>query len=88
MLSLDQRRPESPARQRFLEIRSDVQATLRRLYRGTFPGVSDVGLERLAQLTMALTDGFFIAEQTGETALATNHELIEASITGAARSLA
>lgn len=88
MLSLDQRQPASPARQRFLDIRSEVQATLRRLYRATFPELPDAGLEQLAQLTMALTDGFFIAEQTAETDLATNHELIEAAVIGAALRLA
>ncbi len=87
MLSLDQRQPESPARQRFIEIRAEVRSTLRRLYRRTFPDLSEAGLDGLAQLTMALTDGFFIAERASETELAANHHLIEAAINGAAQSL-
>ena len=87
MLSLDQRQPNSPARQRFIEIRSEVRVNLQRLYRATFPHLSDASLERLSELTMALTDGYFIAERAEETELARNHYLIEAAIHGAASSL-
>lgn len=87
MLSLDQRDSPIPARTRFLEIRLEVQANLQRLYRGTFPKLSDDSLQTLAQLTMALTDGFFVAEQVGETTLADNHGLIERAVVAAAASL-
>lgn len=87
MLSLDQRHSPIPARTRFLEIRLEVQANLQRVYRGTFPGLSEASLQTLAQLTMALTDGFFVAEQADETTLADNHGLIERAVVAAAASL-
>ncbi len=87
MLSLDQRDVPMPARTRFLEIRLEVQANLQRLYRGTFPKLSEESLATLARLTMALTDGFFVGEQVGETTLADNHGIIEHVVVAAAASL-
>lgn len=84
MLTLDQRSEPLPARDRFLVIRQEVQANLRQVYRGTFPDLSDVDLVALGHLTMALTDGFFLANEAGELVLADHVGLISDAVVGAA----
>lgn len=88
MLTLDQRSEPLPARDRFLAIRGEVQANLRRLYRNTFPDLDDAGLHLLSHLTMALTDGFFIANEAGEVSFPDHHDLISDVVIGTARRLA
>ena len=88
MLSLDQRETPTPARKRFVEIRAEVQATLRRLFSETFPELDATAIAALARLAMAIIDGFFIAEQTGEARLDRHHGLIEHAVVGAAARLA
>lgn len=82
LLTLDQR--EMPARCRFVDIRAEVQANLRRLFTASFPDLTESAVGSLAQLTMALTDGFFVANEAGEVALADSHGLISAAVLGAA----
>lgn len=87
MLTLDQRSEPTPARQRFVAIRAEVQENLALLFRGTFPGLDDAAVASLGHLTMALTDGFFIANEAGELELAQHHGLITDAVLGAAARL-
>lgn len=84
MLTLAQRSAPTPARQRFLEIRAEVQANLRTLYRNTFPDLDDASLQMLGHLTMALTDGFFLANEAGEVSFPEHHDLISDVVISAA----
>lgn len=88
LLTLEQRSEPTPARQRFVAIRAEVQDNLHRLYRGTFPGLGGDAITSLCHLTMALTDGFFIANEAGELDLSHHHELITDAVLGAAARLA
>ncbi len=87
MLTLEQRSAPTPARQRFVAIRTEVQHNLRRLYHGTFPDLEDDAIASLGHLTMALTDGFFIANEAGELDLSHHHGLITDAVLGAAARL-
>lgn len=87
MLTLDQRSEPTPARQRFVAIRTEVQSNLHALYRSTFPHLDEAAIASLGHLTMALTDGFFIANEAGEIKLAEHHGLITDAVLGAAARL-
>ena len=87
MLTLDKRSEPTPARQRFVAIRAEVQANLHELYRSTFPHLDENAVASLGHLTMALTDGFFIANEAGELELSQHHTLITDAVLGAAARL-
>jgi len=88
MLLLERRPQEATARRKFMEVRRATQDRLRQAYRIDFPELDEAGVGALVGLTIALADGFFIAQEAGEGELEAAFELMGTAILGAAKELA
>ena len=84
MLILEQRPEDPTARGKFLEVRSRTAEGVRLLYRTLFPDLGEADVGALITLTMALSDGLFVAQQAGEIDLGTGFDLLATAILGAA----
>jgi AcrR family transcriptional regulator len=87
MLILE-RRPEEPtARRRFLEVRRTAADAARTLHEVVFPDLGPDEIESLVTLTMALSDGLFVAHQIDEVKLDDAFDLLAIALLGAAAEL-
>jgi AcrR family transcriptional regulator len=87
MLVLEQRPEEPTARTRFIETRRETRASVRGLYKSLFPDLSTRQREALITLTIALSDGLFVAQEAGEVDLGAGFDLLATAILGAANEL-
>lgn len=84
MLILD-RRPEEPtARRTFLQVRHVAREGTRQLYAAVFSDLTAEDVESLVTLTLALFDGFFVAQDVGEVTFGDAVDLLAEAVLGAA----
>src|SRR5262245_14844044 len=82
LLILEQRPEEPTARRRFLAVRHTARDRTRRLYSALFPDLGADDVESLVQLTIALADGLFVAQEAGELALGDGFDLLATALLG------
>ena len=87
MLVLEQRPEEPTARTKFIEVRKVTSDSVRTLYSALFGDLTEGDRESLVTLTIALSDGLFIAQQAGELDLGAGFDLLATAILGAADQL-
>ena len=87
MLILEQRPEEPTARRKFLEVRQATAAQVGSMYAMLFPDLDGDDGESLVTLTIALSDGLFVAQQAGEIELGEGFDLLATAILGAADQL-
>jgi AcrR family transcriptional regulator len=87
MLLLERRPQEATARRKFMEVRRATQDRLRQAYGHNFRELDEAGIGALVGLTIALADGFFIAQEAGEGDLEAAFDLMATAILGAAKEL-
>ncbi|HEY6238148.1 MAG TPA: TetR/AcrR family transcriptional regulator [Thermoplasmata archaeon] len=87
MLMLERRPEELTARRRFLEVRRIAADRARTLYRVVFPDLGADDIETLVTLTMALSDGLFVAQEVGEVKLDDAFDMLATAILGSASEL-
>lgn len=87
MLILDQNPNEPTARAKFLEVRVLTLERADALYRFLFPELDDAAVERLAHLTIALSDGLFVARDADGLTVEETYALMATAIVGTAREL-
>lgn len=83
MLMLEHRPNEPSARQRFLQVRSETTERISLGITQTFPGIDESEARDLATLTLAASDGLFIASDSGEADLVNGFETLGRAIWGA-----
>ncbi len=76
MLVLDCRQPEPTARAKFVEVRRATAARLTTYFGEMFTELDGDGVQRLVVLTLALADGFFIANQVEQVDLESSFAFI------------
>lgn len=87
MLILE-RRPEEPtARRKFLEVRQVAVDRARTLYEVLFADLGPADIETLVTVTMAMSDGLFVAQEVGEVDLADAFDVLATSVLGTADQL-
>jgi AcrR family transcriptional regulator len=87
MLILE-RRPEEPtARRKFVEVRRVASDGARTLYATLFADLDSEDIESLVTLTMALADGLFVAQETGEVELSGAFDLLATAVLATAEQL-
>ena len=84
MLTLERRPSEPTARQRFQVTRVETLARLRRYLRRVFESLGDAEIEQLAVLTLAGSDGLFIAAESEGIDIADGFETLARAVMGAA----
>jgi AcrR family transcriptional regulator len=87
MLVLEQRPDEPSARQRFHDARRETLDRLGMLYRPFFAGLTDADIDRLAVITLAGSDGIFVAAVTEAVDIPDHFETLALAVLGAARAL-
>ncbi len=87
MLVLEHRPEEPAARQRFQQARAATLSGIQQIYEVFFGGLTAEQTRRLASLTLAGSDGLFIAAGDGTVDLAEEFELLGHAVLGAARSM-
>ena len=87
MLILEHRPTETTGRQKFVEIRATVLGRLRDVLGLLYPDLDRGQVDSLARLSLALTDGYFIAAEAGEVELTEAHTIIARAVTSTARAL-
>lgn len=87
MLILEHRPEEPAARRRFRQARTETLGRLEDLYGVFFDGLPAREVKRLTALTLAGSDGLFIAADLGDLDLADEFELLGQAILGAARGM-
>jgi hypothetical protein len=83
LLILEQRPEEPTARRRFLAVRHVAMDRTRRLYAVLFADLGADDIESLVQLTIALADGLFVAQEAGELPLGDGFDLLAPAVLGA-----
>jgi len=83
MLVLEHRPREPAARRRFIEVRQVVRERLSTFYGAYFDELKPADVRSLAELTLALADGFFIAAEADGTDLGDSFDLMATAILGA-----
>lgn len=83
LLILEQRPEEPTARRRFLAVRHVAMDRTRRLYSVLFADLGADDIESLVQLTIALADGLFVAQEAGELRLGDGFDLLATAVLGA-----
>lgn len=85
LMLLLERRPEEPtARRTFCEVRQVARDGTRTLYATAFADLDDAAIDGLVTLTLALFDGLFIADDTGEVSFPETLDLLATAVLGAA----
>lgn len=84
MLMLEQRPNEPTARRRFQSVRAETVQRLDEAYRLAFPAATPDEAKGLAALTLASSDGLFVAAEAGEIDLVEAFEGLARAIYGAA----
>ena len=87
MLVLEHRPEEPAARQRFQQARAETLSGIQQIYEVFFGGLTSEQTRRLAALTLAGSDGLFIAADGGTVDLAEEFQLLGHAVLGAARSM-
>ena len=87
MLVLEHRPEEPAARRRFQQARAATLTGIQQIYEVFFGGLTAEQTRRLAALTLAGSDGLFIAADDGAVDLAEGFELLGRAVLGAARSM-
>jgi AcrR family transcriptional regulator len=87
MLILEHRPTEPTGRRRFVDIRLTVLSRLRDVLQLLYPDLDPDQVDSLARLSLALTDGYFIAAEAGEVDLTDAHTSIAQAVTSTARAL-
>lgn len=83
MLMLERRPDEPSARERFGRARTETIGRIARSLELAFPDIDDAEARNLATLTLAASDGLFIAADNGETDLVAGFETLGRAIWGA-----
>lgn len=84
MLTLERRPSEPTARQRFQATRVETLARLRRYLGRVFESLGEAEIEQLAVLTLAGSDGLFIAAESEGIDIADGFETLARAVMGAA----
>ena len=84
MLTLERRPSEPTARQRFQTTRVETLARLRRYLGRVFESLGEAEIEQLAVLTLAGSDGLFIAAESEGIDIADGFETLARAVMGAA----
>jgi AcrR family transcriptional regulator len=84
MLILERRPREATARKKFMEGRRITEDRLYRFYVRFFAHLADSDVRALAQLTLAMADGYFIAREAEDIDLASAFDVMACAILGAA----
>ncbi len=84
-LVLDRRPDEPSARGRFIATRHATTARTLAFYRSIFPDLDDGQLRSLVELTVALADGVFVAQQIEGDGLDEAFDLMATAVLGVAR---
>lgn len=87
MLVLEHRPDEPAARQRFQDARRETLDRISELYRTFFDGLTEQQVEQLGALTLAGSDGIFIAGDAEGIDIPGHFESLAHAILGAARSM-
>jgi AcrR family transcriptional regulator len=88
MLLLERRPQEPTARAKFMQVRRLTQDRLRHFYGSGFPELREADIDSLVGLTIALADGFFLAQEAGEGDLEEAFDLMATCVLGTAKQLA
>lgn len=84
MLILEHRPQEATARQKFMEVRRITEDRLYDFYRVFFTLLGDADVRALAKLTLALADGYFVAQEAENVDLGEAFDVMASAILGAA----
>lgn len=87
MLVLERRPSEPAARRRFREARDETLHRIEAHYRAFFTGLSPAQVRQLARLTLAGSDGLFIAAELDDLDLVDEFKRLGHAVLGAARAL-
>lgn len=87
MLTLEHRPDEPLARQRFSAARAETLGRLRTMFGAFFDGLEEVQLERLATLTLAASDGLFVARDAEGKDIVEGFETLALAVLGGAKAM-
>ena len=88
MLVLERRPQEATARQKFMEVRRVTEDRLFGFYSLFFADLVQSDVRGLAKLTLALADGYFVAQEAENIDLEEAFDMMASAILGAADQLA
>lgn len=87
MLTLEHRPEELKARQRFQDARHEILNRIRENYAGFFENLATRDVDKLANFTLAGSDGIFVGANAADMDIADYFEILAHAIIGAAKAL-